>query len=698
MSNFKKIVSGIAVLTAINVFSVGCFAMENNNKAEENKHKVEFLGKDYKKNNFFDEEQNENVFLGKKTKIEKQEEEGNVKYEKDIFKKPYSKNMNNIKLYKWEEEEVKNNKKEDENKNNSNNCLRFPNVCFPVEYVNNKNNSDNCLCFPDLYFPAKYLKNKNGEEFNSKDFDEDSKISSKYIMKDEKGDMILKGEFFEETTSKLLKEPFNFKFFKEGDVYGLGIEDKLKFIVDGYKKNILDYFLMQNFRLMYQKYIDNYLEKKGIKDEYRVGIQDGYAESNDVVNKLIKNYIIVRIPSYVLENSGEKELLTDLTKKAKLILESAAVQTKKDLENISDEDFGDVKKFVLQKRRHLEKRGEFCGYWDYIKKGLLRLKKEDLCYSYLDIPDNFVQNLCYKVVNWGDNGVITRKVNDYLRIKNENGLKIYEENKLEPGIQFEEFKKEDANKMFLENKDKRLKQYNLVRDEYKKLIFVDTLANNIEQIINDKYKFDIKGGHIFCRCEPVNSLVHSNELRKTRFNIFFPDYLDREGALNLSKDITAKLKKIFGEALIEIKKYFDSVFDFDDESNYEKILNQKRFKVYAEKKLNEEDLKSLTDELKEISGKDIMSILNYFKKFENFIDTIDFKYVTNSKINESKISRIAIGPTIYGEDLEKECWKGRGGELKDFVINFEPYDLEGELNKKDKTIFITKKMNKKIKK
>ena len=652
MGRLKKIAVRLFILIMFNVFSIGCFAMEKGNTEKDVISKNEKQEKNNKKEgdsnfglNFFDVKQNENVLLGRKIKPEKQENNFFDKNENKL-KKPCFENINSVNL----------------NKDNSN--------------------------------------NKENEKSNER-----LKLCEEYLIA---------------IISKLLKEPFSFDFFKYSNTKDWTIPKKLKFIVDEYKKDILDYYLKKNFKFMYQKYIDKYLKKKEIKEKCNVekcnvNIRDRYIRVyENMGDRLIKNCVNIEMPKefFDSENLNGEELLKELTIKAKVILGNAAVKTREDLKNISDLDFEYIKSDLLLKSRHFENDKDFNGYWNYIEKGLKQLKKDDLCYSYLDDPDNFIQSLGYVLKYISKNGRnFSRSINNYLYISNDNGLKIYDTNdKQVKDIQFEDFnikeaiflanqkspeniKREDIDKyLFLEDREEKAEQIKFATDEFKKLVFVDAVLDNISINVNDEYKNINNIGNINEKIEIIRRTVipreQNDELRKTRFSIVFPKGVDEEQALKYAREIAYKVKKIIGQAIIVTKRKFDnaSVCDFD---NLKKnVCSRKDFKQYLEKRFNKEEIEALSKELKKITTKDTISIFDYFKKFENFIETINFKYRVLNNLNKVGESKCPVNFSIEGEDLKNDSFKYGG-----FTIKFEDYDLEEELKKaeQNKRMFISRK-------
>ena len=652
MGRLKKIAVRLFILIMFNVFSIGCFAMEKGNTEKNVISKNEKQEKNNKKEgdsnfglNFFDVKQNENVLLGRKIKPEKQENNFFDKNENKL-KKPCFENINSVNL----------------NKDNSN--------------------------------------NKENEKSNER-----LKLCEEYLIA---------------IISKLLKEPFSFDFFKYSNTKDWTIPKKLKFIVDEYKKDILDYYLKKNFKFMYQKYIDKYLKKKEIKEKCNVekcnvNIRDRYIRVyENMGDRLIKNCVNIEMPKefFDSENLNGEELLKELTTKAKVILGNAAVKTREDLKNISDLDFEYIKSDLLLKSRHFENDKDFNGYWNYIEKGLKQLKKDDLCYSYLDDPDNFIQSLGYVLKYISKNGRnFSRSINNYLYISNDNGLKIYDTNdKQVKDIQFEDFnikeaiflanqkspeniKREDIDKyLFLEDREEKAEQIKFATDEFKKLVFVDAVLDNISINVNDEYKNINNIGNINEKIEIIRRTVipreQNDELRKTRFSIVFPKGVDEEQALKYAREIAYKVKKIIGQAIIVTKRKFDnaSVCDFD---NLKKnVCSRKDFKQYLEKRFNKEEIEALSKELKKITTKDTISIFDYFKKFENFIETINFKYRVLNNLNKVGESKCPVNFSIEGEDLKNDSFKYGG-----FTIKFEDYDLEEELKKaeQNKRMFISRK-------
>ena len=701
MSILKKTGVGMAILTAINVFSIGCFAMEKrdieknvvskNEKQEKNningKNNKFYDDESLEGYNFFGVEPGKNSMLGKKIKEKRQVETVNDR--EDKFKKPCFDGINSINLIG--EEDVNN--KKDENID----CFKFK--ADNAEYENNKTKGES-----RLHIPIEYVES----DFNFKKGGSDIYVPVEYMMYEKNGiEDKEKMKSFSERISKMLKQPFNVNFFEESNMLDWGIPEKLKFIVDEYKKDILDYLLRDNIKEMYNKYINDYLKRKGIEKKHYIGVTNNYYDFYRVKQKLLKNSITITIPEefFCYDDVDIKELLKELTIKAKVILGSAAAKTKKDLENISDKDFEDIKFYVLKKRRHFEEDEDLKGCWGYIKEGLKQLKKEDLCFSYLDDPDNFINRVGYQLKIHDYDGNISSGITSYLYISNKNGLKIYkEEGQLVEDIQFEEFnmekafsladqknpgniKKEDMAKyLFLEDRDEKNKQFKLVKDEFKKLIFVDRLTKNIEANVNalfDDEKNNIQES-ITISSIPINSKERSDKLRKTGLYLFFPLGLNRNQAIEYSKKITSNMKKIIGKAVVQTKKEFagENIFNFEN-VNGEK-LRKKEFKNYVEKRLKKEEVEEIFKELEKIKCEDILSIMDFFKNFENFVDTINFKYLINNKGNLNGTSKLHIGPLIYGEDLNKEYWEGRAGDLKGFKIYFDnTYNLEEELKKSE---------------
>ena len=647
MRRFKKIAVRLFILMTFNIFSIGCFAMEKVNTEKDVISKNEKQEKNNKKEgdsnfglNFFDVKQNENVLLGRKIKPEKKEDNFFDKNENKL-KKPCFENINSVNL----------------NKDNSN--------------------------------------NKENEKSNER-----LKLCEEYLIA---------------VISKLLKEPFSFDFFKYSNTKDWTIPKKLKFIVDEYKKDILDYYLKKNFKFMYQKYIDKYLKKKGIKEKCNVNIRDRYIRVyENMGDRLIKNCVNIEMPKEFFDskNLNGEELLKELTIKAKVILGNAAVKTREDLKNISDLDFEYIKSDLLLKSRHFEDDKDFNGYWNYIEKGLKQLKKEDLCYSYLDDPDNFIQSLGYVLKYISKNGRnFSRSINNYLYISNDNGLKIYNTNdKQVKDIQFEDFnikeaiflanqkspeniKREDIDKyLFLEDREERAEQIKFATDEFKKLVFVDAVLDNISINVNDEYKNINNIGNINEKIEIIRRTVipreQNDELRKTRFSIVFPKGVDEEQALKYAREIAYKVKKIIGQAIIVTKRKFDNANVCDFDNLKKNVCSRKDFKQYLEKRFNKEEIEALSKELKKITTKDTISIFDYFKKFENFIETINFKYRVSNNLNKVGESKCPVDFSIGGEDLKNDSFKYGG-----FTIKFEDYDLEEELKKaeQNKRMFISRK-------
>ena len=744
MRGFKKIAVGIATLIAFNAVSIGCFAMKkgnirksvihknekqekNNSKKKNDKYGLKSFHLDVDKNNsegkfsFFGTNQNENFLLGKKIKPEKQEDnffnfkpedfkfkpedsegddikkDDNIKIENKL-KEPCFENINNINFIK--EKDDNKNSKENENfdfskfkpeNSEGDDIKKDDNVVVEIEpsfFVENVRGDKDLKNFS--FEKIFNIINGSSESLNKKSINK-AKVDEKKII---------------ERISKLLKEPFNFNFFKDSDTDNWDISEKLKFIVDGYKKDILDYFLRENFKLMYQIYIDRYLEKKGIKGNYSFSIKDKFFQSHSC--KLLKNYFYVIIPCQVFDdkNVDFKELLKELTIKAKVILGNAAVKTMEDLKNISDEEFEDVKGTLLQKRRHFEKDEEFRGYRQYINEGLKNLKKEDLCYSYLYNIDNFIQYVGYAFKSRNSyNQHLEVEASDYLHILNDNGLKTYKGNEEVNDIQFEEFnikeaislanqknpeniKKEDIDRyMFLEDKGEKEKQVDLVKNEFKKLVFVEELYKHIKDNIN---KNIFNEELITLYCKSIESKEYSDELRKTAFTIVFPIEVEENKVIEHSKEITSKIKQIIGQAIIKTAQNIGGA-DYSAFHNLVKEkLYRKDFLNYAKKRLNKEEIKTVFEELEKISVKDVLSVFDYFKKFENFIDTINFKCTIENKKNRLGKSEHSIGPLIYGKDLNYEYWEEKIDKPNKLKIYFDKnYNFEEELKKEqNKKIFM----------
>ncbi len=731
MGRLKKIAAGLATLIMFNAISIGCFAMEKGNTEKNNKKE----GSSNFVLNFFDVKQNENVLLGKKMKQEnnffnrnenfdcfrfKEEDskDDNIKIENKSIK-PYFENINSINLIEDDGGNKENEKSKEKlmsysefmARNMFNNKIEnksikpyFENInCFRFKEEDSKDDNIKIEVKPSMPLEnVEVYRNLNYNNFENS------------LNKDS-----LDGEKIKEAIYKLLKEPFNFNFLEYFNVFDLGILGKLKFIVDEYKKDILDYFLRENIKFMYQKYIDRYLEEKGMEEKYSINMKDKYFCSHKNKWGLLKNWIYIIMPIDISMHEGfsVEEFFKELTIKAKVILGNAAVKTREDLKNISDEEFENVKNILLEKSRHFEDDENFNGCWNYIKEGLKQLKKEDLCYSYLDSVDNFMQKLGYMFKYRGKDGNIDNKVVKILYITNENGLKICnEDSRIEKDIQFEEFnmekafsldsqksleniKKEDIDRyMFLEERDERGKQANLVKDEFKKLIFVDRLYDNIETNVNSFFnlinkeknnekdsKKSTKKKLIKIICTPINLKGYRNELRKTKFTMVFKPNVDQNNILGYCKNIATKIKQIIGEAIVKTKQEFDfgNVSDFN--MLKKRILERKELHEYISKKMDEEEFKTVLKELKEITCKDVLSVFDHFKKFENFIDTINFKYKDLDELNNNCIRQYPIDFCVYGRDLKNVCFKDNG-----LTIKFEDYDLEEELKKaeQNKKLFI----------
>ena len=657
MNNFKKILLSVSILTAINMFSTNCFAMEKNSKYIPE-------GDIYNNQNY--DQDDINIMRTPLNKAFPVNDSNLNKNSNDQFSNILNKKTNRENENSIEEDAISRNSYHYNLDLNNFNIMENPlNKAFSIDYSSDEDNNE----FKNYY---KYENSIEEDAIFKNSFHHNLDLNNFNIMKIPT--MSRKDSFninYKDENSNLNKKTNIDKTQDINDSNKINLNTPLsvnRFLIEEHKKFIIATILSINIVLQTKEIIKSYNERFNLKNNYDILSDIYFSCLLALSTKNVREDNLILEPIKLLLK-GTKSL-SNIANYKELdyinLLSFIMVNFKKILIKSINETINEIR--TLKRDQFDKLHGE--NFEDFYIKRMTQIIKapiktnNDQVYSELQKIDE--NDLCHKwlmnITNLIDDAKIEIHLTD---IPKDNSTQIYK-----TVISGEELATNDKFNKVITDKD----------NKFKKILFIDFSDNNLMTKNSDNDKTTLKSPKDNILTKPPTYRINLNSLNNTKINLTENNIFSNNSInFNNIKNETQPIKKLdFGTPnLIKEKTQPIKKLDFDTSNPlYQNNINQIDSTKTNNKSIFEKPLSQERFFVEEYKKRVICSILK--KHVEN-----ELKVIINNHIKDpsdiKKCDNCCLNMAFNANGLKKDNFTFRSTK---FIFKL-PYTLQEIFKNKD---------------